>query len=306
MKLKLITAAVCAALAASVMAGTASAKMFKGTVVHTNKRAHSFVIARSHGHMTEVHARHLPKVGSKVKVKVRRLRNGTFGSRHIRVVGHQRRIKVHGVVTYVDPARHSFVVSFRGGSIVVHRRVHKRLHAVLSAHTMLAHTTTTTLPSTGTVVTIDGSVDTEGTIQASGVTDNSQATGNIQLEGRVLAIDITQSTLTISADDSSDIPGASILLHMPAPTFSVANYQLGDMLQIVATLNTDGSYTAVGTSQDASQSQANGSSDQQGQDGGDSNSNDSSSSSSSSSDSQSSSGTSGTSTDQQSSSSTDN
>lgn len=291
MKLKLITAAVCAALIGSAMAGTASAKMFKGTVVHTNKRAHSFVITHRHGHVKEIHARHLPKVGRKVDVKVRRLRNGTYGARHIKVIGRHRRVRVHGVVTYVDPLHHKFVVSFRGGSIVVHRRPGMRLHAVLSARTMFAHTTT--LPTTGTVVTIDGSVDKEGTIQASGVTEQNQTTANIELEGQILTVDPLTNTLTISADDSEDIANASITVNMPAPTFNIANYQVGQMLQIVATLNIDGSYTAVGTSQDGNQQQANGSSDQQGQDGGDSNSGDSSSSSS-------------TSTDQQSTSSTDN
>lgn len=296
MKLKLTAAAVSALLAGSALAGTASAKMFTGTVVHSNKRAHSFVIAGRHGQMTEVHARRIPATGRFVRVRAVRLRNGTFGARHIQLRGRHRWVHVRGVVTFVNRGRHEFVVSFRGGSIVVHRRVRRTRHNVLSARAMFAHSTTT-LPSTGTVVTVDGSVDNQGTIQAAGVTDDSQTTSNIELEGRVLAIDTTAGTVTITADDSGDISGASITVTMPAPTFNVANYQVGQMLQIVATLNPDGTYTAVGASQDGNQGQANSQTDQQGHDGsGDTNSGDSSSGSSNS----------GTSTGQQSGSGTDN
>lgn len=259
------TAAVLA-LVSSAWAGSASAATLKGTVVHLDKRAHSFALANRAGRLTEVHAAHLPAVGRSVTVRARQLRNGTFAASRVRLTGHRSAVRVRGLVTFVDRAHNRFVVSFHGGSLVVNRG-----HAARGAHAgdlraLLA--ADVTLPAVGTEVTVDGSVDDQGDIDAHAVEDDGQNTDAADLEGRVLSVDATLRTVTISADDDDEIAGASITIDIPQ-TFDMTGYQVGDVLELVATPNPDGTYTAVDTSQDGSTGQADGQHGQQGDDGGD-------------------------------------
>lgn len=71
--------------------------------------------------------------------------------------------------------------------------------------------------------------------------------------------------MTISASDNNEIAGATILVHIP-DTFDITTYHVGDVLQLVATPEADGSYTAVGTSDDGNVDQADNQNDKQGDD----------------------------------------
>jgi len=246
---------VIAAVAVMAFAGTAFGNSLRGTVVHRNKHAHSFVVAKRSGQLVSVHARRSPALGRHVVVRGRYLHNGTFGARHITGGALSRKAHIRGVVTFVDKAHGRFVVSAKGVSLVVHQRSARMLAAAA-------------LPAVGDVVTVDGEIDDQGDIDADNVENDGQNNDYADLEGQILSIDLTARTLTITADDNDEIAGASIVVHIP-DTWDMSIYAVGDELDIVASLNTDGSYTAVGTSENGDFQQADDENGQQGDDQGD-------------------------------------
>lgn len=254
---KLLTGSVVAAIGLSAYAGTAAAATIKGTVVHHNKRAHSFVVADRRGRLSAIHATRSPALGSSVTIVAHKLRNGTFAADRMRVGKKSRHARVHGRVTYANRAGHWFVVSARGVSLVVHsaraRPVARR-----------ARTAADATPAPGTVVTVDGSVEQEDSISADTVENDGQSNNGTDLEGVVLAIDTAGHTLTLSVDDNNDT-STSVIVHLPA-SFALDGYKLGDEAQFVATPNPDGSFTAVGSSKDGGTQEADDSHEIHGQD----------------------------------------
>lgn len=248
-----------AATATMAFAGSATAATtVKGTVVHTSARSHSFVVASPAGALTAIHAKRNPKVGRTVTVRTRRLGNGTLSATKVRSGARRTRARVRGTVTYVDRARRSFVVSARGVSLVVHRsRAGKRAVAAAAP----------ALPAIGDVVTVTSRFDRHGDLEEHGVRHHGEDDGTIELEGRILAIDPDARTLTLSADDEGELPG-SVVVHVP-DTFDITAYKVGDELELRATLEADGTYTAVGTSQNGDDQEADDAEHEQGDDGGD-------------------------------------
>ncbi len=131
-------------------AGVAQASVLRGTVVHRNARAHSFVVAGSVGRLSAIHSSRAIRVGSVVVVSVRRLRNGTFASRGIRIVGRDSRTRARGVVTHVDRSRGTFTLSGRGVSMLVREAGRGGARAADA------------LPSVGTTVSVAGQLDDQG------------------------------------------------------------------------------------------------------------------------------------------------
>ncbi|GAC1322948.1 MAG: hypothetical protein NVSMB25_18700 [Thermoleophilaceae bacterium] len=84
----------------------------------------------------------------------------------------------------------------------------------------------------------------------------------MELEGVVKAVDPNAHTLTISADDSEQ-SGALITVTLPS-IFNPSAYTVGGEVELVVTINPDGTYTAVGSSEDGSDSEADSASDDQG------------------------------------------
>jgi hypothetical protein len=234
-------------LAAMVFASTALASTLRGTVVHKNKAARSFVIAKRGGGLVEIHSRKSPALGRRVLVQGRTLHNGTFGARSVQVGRLTRHAHIRGVVTYVTGNKSKFVVSAKGVSLVV----------------STAGLARGMRPAVGDVVTVDGSFDSEGDIEADDVQNDGQNTDFTDLEGQIVSIDLAARTLTITADDEGDISGASIVVHIP-DTWDMSTYQVGDMLEIAAIANADGSFTAVETGQDGNGQEADDEGEQQG------------------------------------------
>ncbi|MEA2253096.1 MAG: hypothetical protein QOG70_3338 [Solirubrobacteraceae bacterium] len=88
--------------------------------------------------------------------------------------------------------------------------------------------------------------------------------GSIELEGIVIALDESTRTLTLSADDDGESSG-TIAVNLP-DGFDLAAFAIGDVVEIEATLNDDGTYTAVRSSHDDSVDEADGTDDDQGDD----------------------------------------
>jgi cobalamin biosynthesis protein CobT len=261
MSLKLhTTTAVGAALVASLaIGGVAQAKpakgatKLKGTVVHRISHARAFVIADARGKMTAIHATHSPAVGRKVTVAVRRLKNGRFAAKHIALGARARKTQIRGTVTFANRRARAFVVSARGVSLLVRRSSRGKARAASVADAV---------PAVGTIVVVDAHLDQNGEIQADSVDEQGEDTGTMDLEGVITAIDAAQRTLTSTADDD-DESGAALTVHLP-DTFDLAAFTVGDAVELEATLNDDGSYTAVYSSSDNDADDADDTSDDQG------------------------------------------
>jgi hypothetical protein len=230
-----------------LIASAASAATIRGKVVHKNRSAHSYVVAKSTGQMITVHAKRSPALGRQVVVRAHLLSNGTYGQRSVQLGKLTHHAKIHGVVTYVNARGTKVVVSAKGVSLVVHKRVAARTAGRLAP---------------GDVVTVTGTFDDDGDIDCESIQDCGTEDGYIELEGHIQAID--GSTLTLSADDCHELAG-TITVTIPAG-WDMSAFAVGDEVEITATLNADGTYTAVGTSLDGDEDEADDDNNQQGED----------------------------------------
>ena len=114
------------------------------------------------------------------------------------------------------------------------------------------------------MVTVTGSFDDDGDIDCDTCECDGTDDGYIELEGHILAMDEATRTLTLSADDDDELPGTITLL-IPAE-WDFAAYAVGDELEVTATLNADGTFTAVGTSLDCDEEEADDEDCEQGED----------------------------------------
>jgi hypothetical protein len=95
--------------------------VFKGTVMHVNESAGSFVLTTAKGQMNAIHAKKLPKPGTKLEVPVRELANGTYAEDgKEKRSGSAKKVKFEGLVTYSDPTSGAYTVSRKGASVLVH------------------------------------------------------------------------------------------------------------------------------------------------------------------------------------------
>ncbi len=251
-------AAILAACALMLVTATsASAKTLAGTVVHRNPRSHAFVVASRGGHLTALHARHLPGLGRVVTVSARRLRNGTFVAHRLHAHGRRGRARIRGAVTFVDPRHRSFVVSAKGASILVHAAGPASGGAVASS--------TGSLPPVGSVVRVDTSLDGHGSLEAAEVQQVGEETAGIELEGVVLAVDPVARTLQISADDDNEA-GGSILVNVPAE-LELSAFQVGQEVSLTVASSAEG-FVLQGSSCDGNAQEANELSSEQGDQGG--------------------------------------
>lgn len=251
------------ASAALLAPSAASAATLAGTVVQSNASSHSFVIATRGGHLSEVHARHQPGIGRHVVVSAVKLRNGTWAARRVHQSGLRQSARIHGTVTYSSARAQTFVVSARGVSLLVHRHPRHRAGDVFAA---IATASTGSLPAVGDDVTVSAEL-TGGDVTATEVSDQGTNSNGIDLEGVVLGVDMTASTISISADDSEQ-SSASLTVDVPQ-SFSMTQFNIGDKVELIVSLNPDGSYTLEQSSGDESAQQADNPGDQQGNDNSD-------------------------------------
>ena len=242
------------AAGALAFAGTASALTLRGVVVQHNKRAHSIVLALKDGRLAAIHTHNHVAVGRRVVISVRRLRNGTFAANGLRIQhGATQRVRIHGVVTFVNRRKGMFTVSARGASVLVRARRATGASASES------------LPSVGEDVSVQVGINDQGDLQDQGVQDNGTQTQNIDLEGTILAVDTTNNTLTISAD-GEDQSGQSITVDVPS-TIDITQFSAGQEVELTVSLQSDGTYLLMGSSEDGNSQQANSPGDQQGCEG---------------------------------------
>jgi hypothetical protein len=224
-------------------------KKVTGTVVHVNKGAGSFVVANGKGHLYAIHSASSPALGSKVKVSVRRLHNGTFSSTGTTSGGHPRHVRVHGTVTHDNAGTHSFTVSGRGVSMLVHS---KTGHA---------------LPPVGTVVTVKGAVDDEndGQVEEEDLQEEGEDNNGVDLEGVVLEVNELARTITISSEDDQS-EGETVVVNVPE-TFNISMFTVGEEVALNVKPLEGGGFELVGSASDEGEQGANDNEDEQGEQG---------------------------------------
>jgi predicted nucleic acid-binding Zn-ribbon protein len=226
-----LTALVAAVVAALALAAPASAATLRGTVVHLNHHAHKVVVATKGGRMVAIHSRRTVRVGRVVRVNARRLRNGTFAARSIRVLGTRHRARLRGTVTYVNGHRRLFTLSSRGASVLLHARRARAARAIAADDAM---------PQSGSQVVVDSDIDDQGDLEAKDIKDEGDDEDGIELEGKVLAVNRDARTLSVSADDD-DESGEAVTVDVPG-SFDITQFKVGDEVELVITKQTDGSF----------------------------------------------------------------
>lgn len=253
---KSAVAVLAAAAAFAGATGAADAAKVRGTVVHHNRHAHSFVVAGRGGRLFAVHARRSPCIGRHVVVTARRLRNGTFRLQRLRATGRiSHRVRARGVISWVNRRKGEFTLSAPGVSMLVRTR-HSSAAGAAAA-----------MPRVGTDVVVSGRVDDEGDLEEQDVQDEGMQTTGITLEGQVLSIDTTARTITVSADDE-DESGGTVVVDVPA-TLDITQFTVGEDVELLVQPNSDGTVTLLGSSDDENAQTAEDQGDQQGDDPGD-------------------------------------
>jgi hypothetical protein len=240
--------AVAAAVVALGVAAPAGAQTLSGTVVHHNRHAHSFVVAAKGGELRAVHAHKLPAVGRDVHVDARSLRNGTFAAQHVKAAGHRGHTLLHGTISFADRRHGRLVLSSNGVSLLMRlAHGHGRRH---------------TLPAVGTAVDVKAVLPAGGMPIAQAVTPVGTAF-TVVVEGKLLAVDPTARTLSISADDE-DRSGAQLTINVP-DAIDLTTLTLGGEVELLVTLNADGTYTLAGLAGDDNGNEADDAQHEQGQ-----------------------------------------
>jgi hypothetical protein len=235
------------------LSGQASASTVKGTVVHANKSAHTFVVASRSGRLTKVSSRRSARAGSTVRVTGRKLKNGSLKAKRLRVSGHKRHARLRGLVTWASAK--GFTVASRGASLLVHR------------------SSSDDPAPLGTPVSTDVTIDDQGDLNEDHCHKVGDMPGQMKLEGVVLSTDTTAQTITISGDDdegdmsaqASDDGGdqgdqndqgdddqgedvqPQIVVHVP----DASAFTVGDKVELIVTgPAADGSFTLVSIDED--------------------------------------------------------
>ena len=236
------------------LSAQASASTVKGTVVHANKSAHTFVVAGRRGSLTVVSSRRVARAGSVVRVSGRKTKNG-LKARRLRVRGHSRHARLHGLVTWASSS--GYTVASNGASLLVHKSSAGDGAPV------------------GTPVNDDVSIDDQGDLNEENCHQTGAVPGQLKLEGVVLSTDPTAETITISGDDdqaenaqASDDSGSGdqggddqgddvnpqIVVHVPDATA----FTVGDKVELIVTgPAADGSFTLVKVDEQENEGQDN-------------------------------------------------
>ncbi len=220
----------------------------KGVVVHVNPAAGSYALAIKGGELVPVHARKLPLPGTKLKVAVRRLANGTFAETDApERSGKAVQVGFRGVVTFVDPdpATPAYTVSGRGASILV--QVEPDPSGALAPLPVLGH-------YVDVMAAIENPSAAGGPVPAASLrqrqieVEASEPATYVDLAGIVTAVLPETSQLLLSADDTRE-SGTDITLAVP-PRIDTGQLEPGDSFLATATVAEEGTLTLVGLASD--------------------------------------------------------
>jgi hypothetical protein len=222
-----------------------STALASGVVLKVQRSTHLVAVATTPTHVALVHTAASLRVGQRVALKARTLRNGTLAVSSVHVVGRAHTVKFRGLL--LARTRTRLVVSANGAVVAVARGARTTASARDDG------------PHTGTNVDVTATVTTSGELDEDDVT-TAPATPGGKIEGRLT---IGSGTVTVSADEMT--------LVIKVPTgFDLSTFKTGD--EVLATFTQDatsGALTLTALSDDENARQADDQNDDdQGDDGG--------------------------------------
>lgn len=232
------------AVAALLVPSTALAS---GVVLKVQRASHLVAVTRTSTKVALVHTAAASKlrVGERVALSARTLRNGTLAASSLRVVGHASRVHFRGLL--LAKSRTRFVVSAGGAVISVNRGSRQTASARDNG------------PKPGTTVDVTATVGTNGELDDDATTAVSADHPGGSIEGQLT---IGSGTITVTSDNMA------LVIAVPS-TVDLSTFKSGDEVLAVFSQQADGSLLLTSISGDNSVQQA----DDNGNDDGNSNSN---------------------------------
>ena len=232
-------------LVAAVLAVPATAAAFNGVVVAKQPKRDALVIASRSGVVRTVRASarrvRTIRTGQRLFFSAKRLSDGTFAARALRVTGRARRAVLHGIVVR---QRAGHILLSTGGSLVTVRSSARGFAAVNGRH------------RPGDVVLANVSVTRNG-LRASSIRTIGHSDG-LELEGIFLGLNGNQ--LRLAVEDRGEV-----FVTVP-DGFQLPPLSPGDEVELVVSVDASGAFTLASIQTDDENDDDNG--DDGGDDGG--------------------------------------
>jgi hypothetical protein len=198
-----------------------------GVVLKVQKANHLIAVRTTASNVALVHTASATRlrVGQRVALNARALRNGTFAATQVSVIGRVHRTTFRGLV--LARTRTRLVLSAGGAVLAVHRAPRSTASARDSA------------PPPGTTVTVGVTIKNDGELSEDFSTFSPTSPGG-RIEGQLL---LGAGTITVSADD------ATLVLKVPSG-FDLTGFQNGDEVLATFAQAQDGSLTLTALSGD--------------------------------------------------------
>lgn len=205
---------------------TAGAANFRGIVVAKKQTRHALVVASRTGVVRTIRVRSLKaRVGSRVSVAARPLRDGTFRATRVAIHGRAHRARIHGVVARSLRAR--YLVS--AGHSVIGVRKGRRLAAAGGDQPGL---------QPGDVIDATVKIDDNGELDEEDV-DEVGHVAKLEVEGKLVSIaGAPPTSLVVQPGD-----GAPITVAVPAGFTLPSGLATGDEVELKVVANPDGTLT---------------------------------------------------------------
>jgi hypothetical protein len=226
-----------------------SAALASGVVLKVQKATHLAAVTNGKTKVKLVHTAAKLRVGQRVTLSGRMLRNGTLAASSVRVVGRAHTVHFRGLLLKKSGTR--LVVSAGGAIIAVHRGTRTTSSANDSG------------PAPGSTVDVTATVGSDDELDATNVSTTSADTPGGKVEGKLT---IGTGTVTVKSDELN--------LSINVPTgFDLTKFATGDEVLVTFSQQADGSLLLTDISGDGNAQEAD-SNDDNGSNNGDDNGDD--------------------------------
>jgi hypothetical protein len=230
-----------------------SAALASGVVLKVQTATHLAAVTNGKTKVNLVHTAAKLRVGQRVTLSGRTLRNGTLAASSVRVLGRAHTVHFRGLLLKKSGTR--LVVSAGGAIIAVHRGARTTSSANDSG------------PTPGSTVDVTATVGSDDELDATNVSTTSADTPGGKIEGKLT---IGTGTVTVKSDEMN------LSINVPAG-FDLTKFATGDEVLITFSQQADGSLLLTDISGDGNAQEADSNDDNgnnNGDDGGDDNGDD--------------------------------
>ena len=243
MKKLILTFIAVVGLAFPAVSGAAT---FRGIVVGKQARRHALIVSSATGVVRTVHTHRLAtRIGARVAVTAKRLRDGTFSATHVAVSGRAKRARIHGIVARRMSGRYLISAG----------------HSLLSVRSHQSFSLNDDGGGAKPGDVVDVTVDVNGQRLDEDQVEHEGHAQKLELEGKIVSV--TPATSSTDGEIVLQVGKSSIDVVVPAGT-TLPSLNPGDSVQLKVQLSGD-TFTLV-NSRDEQDDQGD---DDGGGDGGD-------------------------------------